>query len=182
MNPTDFGASDFRFDLQRRWLVLFFDPLHRLKFWDRFNVPGFRHVALLAYWPIPMVWFYLDYAADGTIAATLDAGHGWRLIERIRRQGGTILEWETPTPKPKQPRLYPPNCVSFCQQFLGVRKTVWTPYGLAVCLAELNARPMFGSELPRRRQHAIWRAFRTSDRRNQSGARRPEAGSDSRGA
>jgi hypothetical protein len=171
----------FHFDTQRRWLVLFFDPLHRLRFWDVFNVPGFRHCALLAYQQIAACWLYLDYAADGTCLSTIEADQGWRLIQKILRSGGTILEWQAPKKKPQQPLLYPPNCVSFCQQFLGVRKLAWTPYGLALCLSDRGAKAMFGSTLPRRRQHALWRAFgpdrhalgRSADAQADAGDSRP---------
>lgn len=152
-------AGGFHFDLQRRWLVLFFDPVHRLRRWDHFNTPGFRHCCLLAYQPIPAMWVYLDYGADGTVLATIEVEEAWRLIAKICRSDGTILEWETPKKKPKQPLLYPPNCVAFCQQFLGIRRHLWTPYGLALCLADLGAKPMFGTELPRRGLYgrSLWR-------------------------
>lgn len=144
--------------VQRRWLVLFFDPIHRLAGWDIFNTPGFRHCCLLAFLPLAHVWLYLDYARDGTAAITVEAHDGWKLIQRICRNGGTVLAWDAPKDKPKQPLLYPPNCVSFCQQFLGVRKLVWTPYGLALCLSDLGAQPMFGTERPKRGLYGhVWR-------------------------
>ena len=166
-------AGGFHFELQRRWLVLFFDPVHRLgRRWDVFNTPGFRHSALLAYQPIPAMWVYLDYGADGTVLATIDPEEAWRLIAKVCRSGGTILEWETPKKKPKQPLLYPPNCVAFCQQFLGIRRTVWTPYGLALCLADLGAKPMFGTQRPQRGLYGkyVWRRWRQRSSTNASTA------------
>ena len=174
-------AGGFHFDLQRRWLVLFFDPVHRLSpRWEVFNTPGFRHCALLAYQPIPAMWVYLDYGADGTVLATIVANEAWQLISRICQGGGTILEYEAPKKKPKQPLLYPPNCVAFCQQFLGIRRHIWTPYGLALCLADLGAKPMFGTELPRRGLYgqSLWRRLRKRTGGNAGSASRSGAGQE----
>jgi hypothetical protein len=157
------AESGFRLDPQRHWLVLFFDPIQRLRGWDVFNTPGFRHCCLMAYLATPALWIHLDYGANGTTMCILEDEPASRLIERIMRNGGTILEWEVPEKKPVQPLLYPPNCVSYVQQFLGLAKTCWTPYGLALCLAKLGARPMFGSELPIYRSYYV-RRFRAAGR------------------
>jgi hypothetical protein len=152
------GESSIRFELQDDWLVLFFDPIQRLAlYWDVFNTPGFRHCALMTHRALPEQWIHLDYGANGTTLCLLDQAAGLRFLERVVRNGGTILEWQTPYPKPTQPLLYPPNCVSYCQQFLGLNEFRWTPYGLALCLAEKGARPMFGSRLPQARSYYVRR-------------------------
>jgi len=159
MNPWGGGldGQGFRLDLQRHWLALFFDPIKRLAFWDIFNTPGFRHCALMTHLGVPDIWIHLDYGANGTTLCILTSEDGLVFLHRVVRNGGTILEWDVPDTRPTQPLLYPPNCVSYVQQFLGIAETRWTPYGLALCLAEKGARPMFGSSLPVRRSYVVRR-------------------------
>ena len=150
------SPTSFRLDPQNHWLVLFFDPIQRLSWcWDIFNTPGFRHSALMA-WQGDH-WVHLDYGANGTTLCTLEIKSGLDLLFRIVRNGGTVLEWDVPEVKPTQPLIYPPNCVSYCQQFLGINEFRWTPYGLALCLAGKGARPMFGSSLPQRESYYVRR-------------------------
>ena len=161
MNTTLLAGNPnqgFRLDPQRHWLVLFFDPIVRLRWWwDVFNTPGFRHSALMCHLEMPDQWVHLDYGANGTTLCLLDQASGFRLLERVVKNGGTVLEWDVPEKRPVQPLIYPPNCVSYCQQFLGLSEFRWTPYGLALCLAAKGARAMFGSRLPERQSYVVRR-------------------------
>lgn len=112
----------------RSWWVIFIDGGERLRWWDLFTRPGFRHVAAVGYDSELKVWVIYDPLAPATrLEVVPDGPHIDGLLGELV-SGGKVLRV---IPKACR-RIAPPmfGCVGAIKALLGIRGGALVPHGL----------------------------------------------------
>ena len=135
-----------RLDAIRHWVVVFWNPPARRHWIEKLVNQRPRHVVLFAYLALPGVWVSLDWALDGNTLSVLGDGEAIDLLTILHVRGAAIFKWSAPPDRPRHV-FTAPNCVGYCQRFLGIKGVFWTPRQLMLKLMMSGATPFFDVNL-----------------------------------
>lgn len=101
-----------------KWFVVFCDS-PRLRWWQRFLKPGFRHVEIFGWDHRSRRWIVVSPAMDMLLIMTMDDGEFGLYRAELAKRGARILMTQAAEAGPWRPRLIL-SCVSVVSQVLGL--------------------------------------------------------------
>jgi hypothetical protein len=138
--------TGFSLEAQRHFVVVFWNPPAPRHWIEKLFSQKPRHVVLFTYLALPAIWLQVDWALDGNTLAPLSESDCADLLIVLHNRGAQILKWTAPLKRPRQ-MFHAPNCVGYCQRFLGIAGLLWTPRQLMLRMMASGATPLFDVNL-----------------------------------